>query len=36
MRGKTNDFAFDLYRALNDGEGNLFYSPFSISQALRP
>ena len=30
----NNDFAFDLYRALNDGEGNLFYSPFSISQAL--
>ena len=33
MQG-NNDFAFDLYRALNDGEGNLFYSPFSISQAL--
>ena len=33
VRG-NNDFAFDLYRALNDGEGNLFYSPFSISQAL--
>ena len=30
----NNDFAFDLYRALSDGEGNLFYSPFSISQAL--
>ena len=30
----NNDFAFDLYRALRDGEGNLFYSPFSISQAL--
>ena len=30
----NNDFAFDLYRALNDGEGNLFYPPFSISQAL--
>ena len=30
----NNDFAFDLYRALNDEEGNLFYSPFSISQAL--
>ena len=27
-------FAFDLYRALSDGQGNLFYSPFSISQAL--
>ena len=33
VRG-NNDFAFDLYRALNDEEGNLFYSPFSISQAL--
>ena len=30
----NNDFAFDLYRALSDGEGNLFYSPFSIFQAL--
>ena len=30
----NNDFAFDLYRALRDGESNLFYSPFSISQAL--
>ena len=33
MRG-NNAFALDLFRALNDGEGNLFYSPFSISQAL--
>ena len=33
VRG-NNDFALDLYRVLNDGEGNLFYSPFSISQAL--
>ena len=33
MQG-NNDFAFDLYRALSDEEGNLFYSPFSISQAL--
>ena len=30
----NNAFAFDLYRVLSDGEGNLFYSPFSISQAL--
>ena len=30
----NNDFAFDLYRALSGEEGNLFYSPFSISQAL--
>ncbi len=33
VRG-NNAFAFDLYQALSDGEGNLFYSPFSISQAL--
>ena len=33
VRG-NNAFAFDLYRVLSDGEGNLFYSPFSISQAL--
>ncbi len=33
VRG-NNAFAFDLYHALRHGEGNLFYSPFSISQAL--
>ena len=33
VRG-NNDFAFDLYHALSGREGNLFYSPFSISQAL--
>ena len=33
VRG-NNAFAFDLYHALSDGRGNLFYSPFSISQAL--
>ena len=33
VRG-NNAFALDLYRVLSDGEGNLFYSPFSISQAL--
>ncbi len=27
-------FAFDLYHALSEQEGNLFYSPFSISAAL--
>ncbi len=27
-------FAFDLYQALKDNEGNLFYSPYSISSAL--
>ncbi len=30
----NNAFAFDLYRTLSNGEGNFFYSPFSISQAL--
>ena len=33
VRG-NNAFALDLYHALSGGEGNLFYSPFSISQAL--
>ncbi|QTA87324.1 Serpin domain-containing protein [Desulfonema magnum] len=27
-------FAFDLYQALRDRDGNLFYSPYSISMAL--
>ncbi len=27
-------FAFDLYQALGEGNGNLFYSPYSISLAL--
>ena len=30
----NNAFALDLYQVLTNGEGNLFYSPFSISQAL--
>ena len=30
----NNTFALDLYRELSHGQGNLFYSPFSISQAL--
>ena len=30
----NNAFALDLYRELSNGEGNLFYSPFSISQVL--
>lgn len=30
----NNAFAFDLHRELSNGQGNLFYSPFSISQAL--
>jgi serpin B len=30
----NNAFAFDLYQAIRDGEENLLFSPFSISQAL--
>ena len=30
----NNIFALNLYGTLSDGEGNLFFSPFSISQAL--
>jgi len=30
----NTQFAFDLYQALSDGDGNLFYSPYSISVAL--
>ena len=30
----NNTFALDLYRELSNGQGNLFFSPFSISQAL--
>ena len=30
----NNAFAFDLYRALAAADGNLFYSPYSISLAL--
>jgi serpin B len=33
IRGNS-EFAFDLYRALKETDGNLFYSPYSISQAL--
>ena len=33
VRG-NNAFAFDLYRALSDGDANLFFSTFSLSQAL--
>ena len=32
-RGNTA-FAFDLYKALREDSGNLFYSPYSISLAL--
>ena len=30
----TNGFAFDLYRHLQQEEGNLFFSPYSITSAL--
>ncbi|MFC2010064.1 serpin family protein [Chloroflexota bacterium] len=30
----NSEFAFDLYHALKEEDGNLFYSPYSISQAL--
>lgn len=30
----NNAFAFELYQTVRDGEDNLLYSPFSISQAL--
>jgi len=30
----NNAFAFDLYRALSQEDGNLFFSPYSISEAL--
>jgi len=30
----SSEFAFDLYQALKGDEGNLFYSPYSISLAL--
>ncbi|MBN1439778.1 MAG: serpin family protein [Anaerolineales bacterium] len=33
VRGNSG-FAFDLYREISPGEGNLFYSPYSISIAL--
>ena len=30
----NSEFAFDLYQVLREEEGNLFYSPYSISMAL--
>ena len=30
----NNAFAFDLYQALKQTDGNIFYSPYSISEAL--
>ena len=32
--GGNNAFAFDLYQSLRSADGNLFYSPYSISLAL--
>ena len=32
--GGNNAFSFDLYQALKGSQGNLFYSPYSISLAL--
>ncbi len=34
LAGDNSAFAFDLYRAIRSKEGNLFYSPLSISLAL--
>jgi serpin B len=34
VTGGNSAFAFDLYQALRGQEGNLFYSPYSISVAL--
>jgi serpin B len=30
----NNDFAFDLYGQLRQGDGNMFFSPYSVSTAL--
>ncbi len=34
LAGGNGEFAFDLYQALRAGEGNLFFSPYSLSSAL--
>ncbi|AWI10191.1 serpin family protein [Ereboglobus luteus] len=34
LASSSNDFACDLYAQLRDTEGNLFFSPFSVSSAL--
>jgi serpin B len=34
VAGGNNAFALDLYRAIRGGQGNLFYSPYSLSLAL--
>jgi serine protease inhibitor len=30
----NSDFTFGLYQALKDADGNIFYSPYSITEAL--
>jgi len=34
LADSNSEFAFDLYKTLKEVDGNLFYSPYSISQAL--
>jgi len=34
LASATNQFAFELYLNLKDGEGNVFFSPFSLSTAM--
>jgi serpin B len=34
LTGGNTAFAFDLYRAIREGDGNLFFSPLGISAAL--
>lgn len=34
LASSNTDFAFDLYHAIADGEDNILYSPYSLSQAL--
>lgn len=34
LANSNSEFAFDLYKTLKEASGNLFYSPYSISQAL--
>ena len=34
VTGGNTEFAFDLYNELKDRDGNLFFSPYSISSAL--
>jgi serpin B len=34
LAASNSEFALDLYQLLKEEEGNLFYSPYSISEAL--